>query len=109
MGGVRRHLAGEYSADWPWLLHLVLLGEFVRIPEPLIRKVWRSNGVSVSWGHSLWKSIGVLLSCMREVRRANLPFREEVIVQRELMQYGLGAAGAVAVRALRASSRSSPR
>ena len=33
------HLAGEYKADWPWLLQLALLGEFIHIPEPLIRKI----------------------------------------------------------------------
>jgi hypothetical protein len=39
IGGLRRHLGGEFSADWPWLLHLSLLGGFVRIPEPLYTKI----------------------------------------------------------------------
>ncbi|HVO89893.1 MAG TPA: glycosyltransferase family 2 protein [Casimicrobiaceae bacterium] len=110
VGGVRRHLAGEYSADWPWLLHLALLGDFVRVPAPLIRKVWRNDGVSVSWGRSLWKSSAVLLSCMREVRRARLPIREEAIVQGELVGYGLRASfGALAGRVARATARTSSR
>jgi glycosyltransferase involved in cell wall biosynthesis len=104
VGGVRRHLAGEYSADWPWLLHLALLGEFARVPEPLIRKVWRNEGVSVSWGQSLWKSMAVLLSCMREVRRANLPLGEEAAVQSHLLRYAVRAGcQAVTIRVAHAS------
>jgi glycosyltransferase involved in cell wall biosynthesis len=91
IGGVRRHLGGEYSADWPWLLHLALLGEFVRVPEPLVRKAWREDGVSRSWRGTLRQKIGVSLSCMREVRRAGLSPSEELAVQREIVTHGLSA------------------
>jgi glycosyltransferase involved in cell wall biosynthesis len=36
IGGLRTNLAGEYSADWPWLMHLALYGEFIRVPEILL-------------------------------------------------------------------------
>lgn len=91
IGGVHRHLGGEYSADWPWLLHLVLLGEFVRVPEPLVRKDWREDGVSRSWRGTLRQKIGVSISCMREVRRANLPLLEELTLQRDIVAHGLSA------------------
>jgi glycosyltransferase involved in cell wall biosynthesis len=38
VGGLRPSAAGEYGADWPWMLHLCLLGEFVRVPEKLCVK-----------------------------------------------------------------------
>ena len=95
IGGLRRNLAGEDSADWPWLLHMTLLGEFVRVPHPLIRKVWRSEGLSVSWGRSVFKSCAVLLAGAREISRAALPLPEELYLQREIVRY---AAIAVAER-----------
>jgi hypothetical protein len=35
IGGIKPNDAGEYSADWTWLLHMALLGEFERVPKPL--------------------------------------------------------------------------
>ena len=29
--GLKTHDAGEFSVDWPWLFHMSLLGEFVRV------------------------------------------------------------------------------
>ena len=101
IGGVRRHLGGEYSADWPWLLHLALLGEFVRVPEPLVRKEWRRDGVSYSWRGTLRQKFGVSLSCMREVRRAGLALSEELAIHKEIVAHGLSA--------LRTSARESAR
>ena len=88
---VRRHLGGEYSSDWPWLLHLALLGEFVRVPEPLLRKNLRDEGVSASWRRSFYQKVGVCLSCMREVRRAGLPPVEEAVLHGEVLAHGLSA------------------
>jgi len=91
IGGVHRHLGGEYSADWPWLLHLALLGEFVRVPEPLVRKDWRKEGLSHSWRGTLRQKVGVSLSCMREVRSAGLPPTEEIAIHGEIVAHGLSA------------------
>jgi glycosyltransferase involved in cell wall biosynthesis len=89
IGGLRHHPGGEFGADWPWLLHLALLGEFVRVAEPLIEKHYRAGSVSARWKHSAWQRLGVLYSCMRETRRAGLPPREEARVQRALVEYAL--------------------
>jgi glycosyltransferase involved in cell wall biosynthesis len=91
IGGVHRHLGGEYTADWPWLLHLALLGEFVRVPEPLLRKDLRKEGLSSSWRGTLRQKVGVCLSCMREVRRSGLPPAEEVAIHSEIVAHGLSA------------------
>jgi glycosyltransferase involved in cell wall biosynthesis len=89
IGGLRRHIAGEFGADWPWLLRLALIGEFARVPEPLIEKVYRAGSVSAKWKHSAWQRLGVLISCMCETRRAKLSLAEELAVQRALLVYAL--------------------
>jgi GT2 family glycosyltransferase len=89
VGGLRRHFAGEFGADWPWLLHLSLLGEFVRVPQALVEKCYRPTTLSASWKFSVWQRLGVLISCMRETRRAKLPIAEELMIQRMLVEYAL--------------------
>src|SRR5262249_29987842 len=70
IGGLRRHLAGEFSADWPWLLHMSLLGEFVRVPEHLVTKIYQAQSLSRTWrfGFRAWSA--VTLSAMQAVFRA---------------------------------------
>jgi glycosyltransferase involved in cell wall biosynthesis len=87
VGGLRRHIAGEFGADWPWLLHLSLLGEFVRVPEALVEKCYRHTSLSASWKYSVWQRLGALIACMRETRRAKLPIVEELTIQRKLIEY----------------------
>jgi glycosyltransferase involved in cell wall biosynthesis len=93
IGGMRRHLAGEYQADHPWLLRLALLGEFTRVPEPLSRKAYRDDAVSAKWDRkrSIWKSTAVLLAAAHEVRRAKIPFADEILMYKELVRFGVWA------------------
>lgn len=97
VGGMRRHLGGEYKADWPWLLHLSLLGEFVRVAEPLIRKAWRDDSLSAGWNRRVrpWPAAAVMLACAREVRRANPPLFEEARLHGELIRFGARMLGSV--------------
>lgn len=85
IGGMRRHPAGEFMADWPWLLRLSLLGEFVRVPEPLVHKVWLESGLSRRWRHSPWQKLGVMLACMGVVRRAGFTWSEELRLHRTVL------------------------
>lgn len=80
LGGPRRHLGGEYGADWPWLIALALQGEFVRVPEPLVRKNRRPDGLNAKLidSTSVAKRIGVSLACLREVRRARMSYRDSL-------------------------------
>jgi glycosyltransferase involved in cell wall biosynthesis len=93
-GGMRRNLAGEYKADWPWLLHLALLGEFVRVPEPLIHKQRRDVSLSAQWNRRLswWQSAAVLLSCARVVRRVAPPVSAELQLHYELARFWVRSA-----------------
>jgi hypothetical protein len=83
--GMRRHVAGEFRADGPWLLRLSLLGEFVRVPETLVHKVWLKSGLSLGWRHSPWQRLGVMLSCMGVVRRAGFTWSEELRLYRTVL------------------------
>ena len=85
IGGLRRHIAGEYSADLPWLVHLALLGRFARVPEPLITKHWRKDGLSRSWKGSLWQTFGLATSCAHEVLRADISGVERASLLREIV------------------------
>jgi len=85
VGGLRRHAGGEYGADWPWLLRLALIGEFVRVPLPLVEKSYRPTSLSATWRHSLRARAGVLLACHREVARAALPMREALALHQALL------------------------
>lgn len=52
VGGIHPNEQGEYSADWTWLLHLSLLGEFVRVPEVLTEKYYQRGSLSKTWPHN---------------------------------------------------------
>jgi glycosyltransferase involved in cell wall biosynthesis len=80
IGGLRRHRAGEFSADWPWLLHMSLLGEFVRIPERLCTKIFQPESLSQSWSYSRRAWIAVALSSAGAVWRSNIPAREKFVL-----------------------------
>jgi len=90
IGGLKRHLAGEFSADWPWLLHMAILGAFVRVPEQLGRKVMRQTNLSRSWSYNTPSFVAVSLSCAREIRRSDLSFAEEIPLYGVLLHRCLG-------------------
>lgn len=89
IGGMRKHLAGEFCADWPWLVHLSLLGAFVRVPEPLVRKVWSREGLSKSWRWSAWRRVAVRIACACEIARADLPVRKRARLLGDFSAYWL--------------------
>lgn len=99
VGGMRRHLAGEYKADWPWLVALAMRGEFVRVPAPLIHKVWRDESLSAVWNRRLrlWPSAAVLLACAREVRRASPLLGEQLVLYGELVRFAAGTLRSVLI------------
>jgi glycosyltransferase involved in cell wall biosynthesis len=81
IGGLRRHAAGEFSADWPWLLHMTLLGEAVRIPERLVTKIYMTRSLSRSWNFGGRSWTAVTLSAAGAVWRANIPLREKLVLK----------------------------
>jgi glycosyltransferase involved in cell wall biosynthesis len=75
IGGLRKHLAGEFSADWPWMLHLAVRGEFIRVPSTWVHKRYMRSSLSRTWAYSSPQWIAVTLSCFRELLRARVPLR----------------------------------
>lgn len=81
IGGLKKHLAGEFSADWPWLLHLSLLGEFERLPAMLCHKYYKPKSVSRNWLFNNKAWFGATLSCAREVQKTDLTLPEKLSLQ----------------------------
>lgn len=88
IGGLRHHAAGERSADWPWLVRLALLGEFVRIPERLLVKRYRAESLSRTWRFDFRSWLPVAAGCVREIRAAGLTARERRRLYRTLARRG---------------------
>jgi glycosyltransferase involved in cell wall biosynthesis len=101
IGGLRRSRAGEFSADWPWLLHMSVLGEFVRIPEPLCTKIFQPDSLSKTWSYSRRDWIAVAVSAAGALAGANITLREKFAL--------LGVPTAFVARRLLRVARRSPR
>jgi hypothetical protein len=86
IGGMRKHLAGECSADLPWLLRLALVGEFVRVPESLVVKRFTQQSFSRMWQHNRWQRFGLQCACIRAIRCAGLPLADELLLQLYVLQ-----------------------
>lgn len=78
IGGLRRHRAGEFSADWPWLLAMSLLGEMVRVPEVLVTKIYQPHSLSRTWRFGVRAWSGVAWSAAGGVWRARIPMTEKL-------------------------------
>ena len=78
IGGLRRHRAGEFSADWPWLLEMSLLGGFVRIPERLVTKHYLPGSLSRTWRFGARSWAAAAASAMTAVSRRGLPWRDRL-------------------------------
>jgi GT2 family glycosyltransferase len=83
IGGIKPNDKGEYSADWTWLLHMALLGEFVRVPEVLVHKYYMKGSISKQWPHDQAQRAALRRAGIREIRDSPLG-----VVQRAvLVQY----------------------
>jgi len=76
--GLKSHRAGEFSADWPWLFHMSLLGEFARIPETLCYKYYKPDSLSRSWKFSQRQFFEVHAAIMREIWISDLTSEQKL-------------------------------
>ena len=97
IGGLRRHRAGEFSADWPWLLEMSLLGGFVRVPERLVTKIYVPGSLSRTWRFGARQWAAAAESAMTAVSRRRLPGRDRLRLH--------GAIGGFVWKQLRRSAR----
>jgi glycosyltransferase involved in cell wall biosynthesis len=72
VGGFKRHWAGEYKSDWPWAVHMAILGEHVRVPEVMCQKFIRETSLSASWRRNRRTNAAATWSCGREIRQSDL-------------------------------------
>lgn len=99
IGGLRRHLAGEFSADWPWLLHMSMLGESAHIPELLDTKIYQERSLSREWRYGLRHWGAVTLSAAGAVSRAEIGAQEKLVLYAALADlYGRQVRNAVGRR-----------
>jgi glycosyltransferase involved in cell wall biosynthesis len=87
VNGLKTHSAGEFSPDWPWLFHLSLTGEFVRVPETLCFKFYKPGSLSRSWDNTPAQWYAVTVSCMREIWNSDLLGEEKVKLAMPLMAW----------------------
>lgn len=76
--GLKSHEAGDFSADWPWLFHMSLLGEFVRVPENLCHKIFQQESLSKNWEFSQQQRYAVRSACLRELWSSELSTDEKL-------------------------------
>jgi glycosyltransferase involved in cell wall biosynthesis len=85
---LRRNLAGEFAADWPFLLHFALQGECIRVPRLLYHKRRHKANLSSTWtgggsgGELDWMAVG--LCCGILVLQADLTSRERLTLLRRI-------------------------
>jgi glycosyltransferase involved in cell wall biosynthesis len=96
IGGIKRSAAGEFSADWTWLLHMALLGRFVRVPEVLLNKYYQKTSLSISWAFSRAQRRALRAAGAREVWQSDRP-----VVERAALAAYIGLNIPQARRALR--------
>jgi glycosyltransferase involved in cell wall biosynthesis len=87
IGGIRPNAQGEYSADWTWLLHMSLLGEFVRVPEVLCYKFWLKGSLSIDWAHSSAQRAALRWAGVEEIRRSNLSYASKTLLILYILAY----------------------
>lgn len=87
IGGLKAHGAGSFSADWPWLLHLSLLGEFARCPEILCFKHYHPGSLSRSWAFSREQYFEASASCLREIWNSELSSSQKLELALPFMQW----------------------
>ena len=106
IGGLKKHWGGEYSADWPWLVHMAVLGDFVRVPKVLVEKRYKPGSLSRTWHHGLLPWYGAVSSCARELWISDLTFRESAPLYAFLIyRVGIRTASAIVARSRNAGFR----
>lgn len=85
--GLKKHGAGEFSADWPWLFHMALLGEFARVPETLCFKYYQPGSLSRNWAFTGRQQYEVTVACMREIWISDLTTEEKLQIAIPLMKW----------------------
>ena len=82
--GLRNHGAGGYAPDLPWLFHMILLGQFVRVSETLCLKYYKPGSLTKTWEGSAVQLRAAIAACWREVWLSSLTLRQKCRLAFEL-------------------------
>ena len=80
VGGIHPNDAGEFTADWTWLLHLALLGPFVRVPEVLCHKYFKPASISQNWAVGSAQMDALKRAGRAEVWMSAIPWIEKAVL-----------------------------
>ena len=80
IGGIKPNDKGEISADWTWLLHMALLGNFVRVPEVLCEKIYIKQSLSRSWTYTSEQERALRRAGRHEVVRSGIPALDKAAI-----------------------------
>jgi glycosyltransferase involved in cell wall biosynthesis len=86
IGGLKRHPGGEFAADWPWLTHMSLLGEFVRIAEPLCLKIRMPENLAWRWPRTVENYTEVYGAILREVWGSSITVIEKLRISSPILK-----------------------
>ena len=90
IAGLKLHGAGDFSADWPWLFHMSLLGEFTRVPEVLCDKHYKAGSLSRTWARTPRQLFEVRCACMRELWNSELSSEDKLRIALPLQRWLAG-------------------
>lgn len=102
IGGMKKHAAGEFIADWPWLLSLALEGKFLRAPGLLMNKNYMAQSLSQSWNWDIAKFNAAADLCAQLVAQSPLSAPAKKRLARDLTMRRLKTAVSVSLSGLRA-------
>lgn len=78
IGGIKPNAAGEFSADWNWLLHMALLGDFVRVEAVACHKYYKTTSLSRSWTRTAFEKRALRVAGQREIWGSSLPLHQRL-------------------------------
>ena len=87
IGGIKTHGAGEFSADWPWLFRLSLLGQFIRVPQTLCFKFYKPGSLSQTWAYSTEQYAELAAAHLREIWNSELTTPEKLTLARPMTDW----------------------
>lgn len=90
VGGLKRNEAGEFAADFQWLLHMILLGRFVVVPRKLCTKRIHGENLSRSWDQDEAANNARDRAAIREIHASRLPFWQKWCLSLLVRSYGRG-------------------
>ncbi len=86
-GGLRLNMAGEFAADFIWLLELSAEGEFRRVPKTLYQKSVHSGNLANTWKKSIFAFLSLYVAAAIGLLRLRTPLTQRIYLFAYLFAY----------------------